>query len=69
MNDKEWVAQLKTGDAVEVWDRHHKIYSSVVKRRTPTGRIVLDGDTVFRPDGWVLKAAGSCYSDRHLRKP
>jgi hypothetical protein len=77
-NDREaWLAALAPGDRVAVHPGYRvgtrpAIYTTTVKRRTPTGRIVTStdsssGEQVFKPDGFlIVPARTTLYADRHL---
>lgn len=49
----QWVASLKPGDLVGVYelDGRRLVYQSKMHRRTPTGRVVLISGDVFTSDG------------------
>lgn len=74
---KAWLAALAPGDLVAVHPGYRlgtrpAIYTTTVKRRTPTGRIVTSIDSssveqVFKPDGFlIVPARTTLYDDRHL---
>lgn len=73
---KAWLATLMPGDRVAVHSGFRvgttpAIYTTAVKRRTPSGRIVTSADgrseQVFRPDGFLLVPARTgLYADRHI---
>lgn len=69
---QEWLDGLKPGDKVAVFDGYRMQYArfvheATVERRTPTGRIVLSGASVYRHNGWMHARSGSVYANRHLR--
>ena len=47
MPNNDWIKNLKPGDQVVVNGKYLKL----VERVTPSGRVVVGGDT-FNPDGW-----------------
>lgn len=63
---KAWVATLKPGDIIGVYDLRgtRLIHTCKVARVTPSGRIVSDSGATFRADGYLHISRESCYAER-----
>ncbi len=61
---------LKAGDKVAIYEspwHDQEIYTALVERITPTGRIVLRMGSTFKPNGF--KYGDKVYARRYVRKP
>jgi hypothetical protein len=52
----QWIENLKVGDSVGVFEFYGKTYRQTrqVKRKTPTGRIVLDCGSTYNKEGEII---------------
>lgn len=64
---QSWLADLKPGDRVGVFEHYGRVFfqERTVVRRTPSGRIVVDSGSTFKPDGYLY--GSSVYGHRCLR--
>ena len=64
-----WLGQLKPGDQVGVYERYGAVFlfERTVERRTPSGRVVCEGGSVFKADGTYNVARTSPYADRCIK--
>jgi hypothetical protein len=62
-----WLAELKPGDAVAVFEHYGRVFFKLNKviRRTPSGRIVCQDGATFKRDGYLY--GNSIYRHRCLR--
>jgi len=63
----DFAVTVDVGDEVGVYEQLDRmIYKDIVKRITPTGRIVLEMGSVFKSDG--MRYGGGVYWNRHIWK-